>query len=86
MSSQRYRLALVAAVAFMMLGGAGAAQAQQAPQAPMPNMPGMDMRGGIRGTVRNAAKAGAPDTIVTAVNAAVAELSGPGTQTARPLS
>jgi len=29
----------------------------------------MDMRGGIRGTVRNANKAGVPDTIVTAVSA-----------------
>ena len=71
MSSQRYRLARVAAVALMVLGAAVGARAQQQPaQAPMPNMPGMDMRGGIRGTVRNAAKAGAPDTIVTAVNAA----------------
>ena len=70
MSSQRYRLALVAAVAFMMLGSAGAARAQQAAQAPMPNMPGMDMRGGIRGTVRGANKAPVADTTVIAVNAA----------------
>ena len=69
MSSQRYRLALVAAVAFMMLGSAAAARAQQAPQAPMPNMPGMDMRGGIRGTVRGANKAPVADTTVIAVNA-----------------
>jgi hypothetical protein len=55
----------------MVLGSAVAARAQQQPaQAPMPNMPGMDMRGGIRGTVRNADKLGVPDTIVTAVNAA----------------
>ena len=69
MSSQRYRLALVAAVAVMMLGSAGAALAQQAPQTPMPNMPGMDMRGGIRGTVRGANKAPVADTVVIAVNA-----------------
>ena len=69
MSSQRYRLALVAAVAFTMLGSAGAARAQQAAQAPMPNMPGMDMRGGIRGTVRGATKAPVADTTVIAVNA-----------------
>ena len=70
MSSQRYRLARVAAVALVILGSAVAARAQQQPaQAPMPNMPGMDMRGGIRGTVRNANKEGVSDTIVTAVNA-----------------
>src|SRR5262245_29637971 len=70
MRSQRYRLARVAAVALMVLSSAVAARAQQQPaQAPMPNMPGMDMRGGIRGTVRNANKAGVPDTVVTAVSA-----------------
>jgi carboxypeptidase family protein len=69
MGSQRYRLALVAAVAFMVLGSAAAARAQQAAQAPMPNMPGMDMRGGIRGTVRGATKAPVGDTTVIAVNA-----------------
>ena len=68
MSSQRYRLACVTAAAFMVLGFAAAARAQQAAQAPMPNMPGMDMRGGIRGTVRGANKAPVPDTPVTAVN------------------
>ena len=36
----------------------------------MPNMPNMDMRGGIRGTVRGANKAPVADTMVTAVNAA----------------
>ena len=70
MSSQRYRLARVAAVVFMVLGSAMAARAQQQPaQPPMANMPGMDMRGGIRGTVRNANKEGLPDTTVTAVSA-----------------
>ena len=68
MRSQRNRLARVAAVAVLMLGSAAGARAQQAAQAPMPNMPGMDMRGGIRGTVRGANKAPVPDTPVTAVN------------------
>jgi hypothetical protein len=71
MRVQRYRLARVAAVALMVLGSAMAARAQQQPaQPPMANMPGMDMRGGIRGTVRGANKAPVADTIVTAVNAA----------------
>ena len=67
MISLRDRLA-GAAVALMMLGSAAAVGAQQAAQAPMPNMPGMDMRGGVRGTVRGANKAPVPDTPVTAVN------------------
>ena len=66
----RYRLALVAGVAFIVLGPAGLARAQQQPQTPMPNMPNMDMRGAIRGTVRGATKAPVPDTVVTAVNTA----------------
>jgi len=68
MISHRYRVALIAAVV-MFLGSAGMTQAQAPAQAPMPNMPNMDMRGGIRGTVRGANNAPVPDTVVTAVNA-----------------
>jgi hypothetical protein len=72
MSSHRYRLARVAAaVAFVLLGSAAVSRAQApAQQAPMPNMPNMDMRGGVRGTVRGAEKQPVADTVVTAVNAA----------------
>lgn len=69
MISHGYRPALIAAVV-MLLGSAVVTRAQAPAQAPMPNMPNMDMRGGIRGTVRGANKAPAADTVVTAVNAA----------------
>jgi hypothetical protein len=59
-------VALIAAVV-MFLGSAGMTQAQAPAQ--MPNMPNMDMRGGIRGTVRGANNAAVADTVVTAVNA-----------------
>jgi len=69
MISHGYRPALIAAVV-MLLGSAVVTRAQAPAQAPMPNMPNMDMRGGIRGTVRGANKAPVADTVVTAVNAA----------------
>ena len=69
MISQRDRLALIAAVV-MLLGSAAVTRAQAPAQAPMPNMPNMDMRGGVRGTVRGANTAPVADTVVTAVNAA----------------
>ena len=69
MSFQRYRLAIAAAVT-MLLAASAAAFAQAQAQQPMPNMPNMDMRGGIRGTVRGANKEPVADTPVIAVNAA----------------
>ena len=69
MMCRRYRPALAAAVAAVVLSAARLAAAQTpAPQTPM-NMANMDHRGGIRGTVRGANNAPVADTAVAAVDA-----------------
>jgi len=70
MMSRRYQPAIAVAVLSLLAGAASSVSAQApAAQAPVMNMANMDQRGGIRGTVRNAAGPVAA-TAVTAVNAA----------------
>ncbi len=74
MASGRYRPAIAATVASILIGASGVAAAQapaaQSPatQAPM-NMATMDHRGGIQGAVGGANGAPVLDTIITAVDA-----------------
>ena len=68
MMSRRYHPAILVAVLSMLVGAAASVSAQApAAQAPAMNMANMDQRGGIRGTVRNAAGPVAA-TAVIAVN------------------